>query len=74
MKFSLRALSKFRVGLFVLGLLGIGTARAGGHTPPTAAAITAQTTAFFTKFVNKDGKVNYADIQRNPQPTDRTAG
>lgn len=66
MKFSLRALSKFWVALFVLGLLGIGTARAGGHMPLTAAAITAQTTAFFTKFVNKDGKVNYAGIQRNP--------
>ena len=53
--------------VFALCLLGMGSVRAGsGHAAPTAASLAAQTTAFFTKFVNKDGKVNYAGIQRNP--------
>lgn len=46
------------------------TALAAEPNPITAASITAQTTAFLQKFVNKDGKVNYAAIQRNPELLD----
>ena len=37
---------------------------------PTPAAFTAQTTAFFQKCVDKEGRVNYAAIQRDPDQLD----
>jgi hypothetical protein len=49
--------------------LAVGRAAVAGGIAPapvTAASITTQTTAFLQKFVNKDGKVNYAGIQRSP--------
>ena len=67
MKSTLRLIGKFLVAILVMGQLWAGSVRAGGHLVPTAAGIAAQTTAFFTKFVNKDGKVNYAGIQRSPE-------
>lgn len=48
--------------LFVYSAVPNVAAQAG----PSAAAITAQTTAFLQKFVDKEGKVNYAGIKRNP--------
>ena len=39
--------------------------------PPTAEAITAQTTAFLRKFVSENGKVNYADIQWEPSQLEK---
>lgn len=56
--------------LLLLGLMLGGTAAAGVGAPLTATAITAQTTAFLQKFVNKDGKVNYEALQRNPEMLD----
>ena len=56
---------------FWMGVLGfcllLGSMRqAYAGTPSSAAIIAAQTTALLQKFVNKDGKVNYQAIQRNP--------
>lgn len=48
-------------------LLFAGSAAAQDEKSQTAADLTAQTTAFFQKFVNKEGKVNYAGIQLNPE-------
>lgn len=56
--------------LALLLCLGIGRATVAdgiAPAPVTAASITSQTTTFLQKFVNKDGKVNYAGIQRNPE-------
>ncbi|MDO7852531.1 DUF547 domain-containing protein [Hymenobacter convexus] len=59
---SLRSFGKFwLVVLLVLGF-GAGPVSAAGGSP-SITAITAQTTAFLQKFVNKDGKVDYATIQ-----------
>ena len=57
-----------RLWMSVLGLcLLLGsTCPASAGTPSGAAVIAAQTTALLQKFVNKDGKVNYQAIQRNP--------
>lgn len=60
---------KFWIGILLMGFLGTHSVEAAG-TPPTAAAITAKTTAFFQKFVNREGKVNYAGIKRNPDQLD----
>ena len=64
MKSTLRSFGKLLV--FVLLLCCAGPAIASSNNPLTAAAITAQTTAFFQKSVDKEGKVDYAGIQRNP--------
>ncbi|WP_460555474.1 DUF547 domain-containing protein [Hymenobacter daeguensis] len=51
--------------------LAIGNSVLGAVPDPiTAAGITAQTTLFLQKFVNREGKVNYAAIQRNPELLD----
>lgn len=63
---SLHAFSKFWIGVVMLCLMSRISAVAGGLPSSMAADITSQTSAFFQKFVNKDGKVNYAGIQRNP--------
>lgn len=59
------------MGVWGLCLLLCGPARAQVATSPSAASLTAQTTAFLQKFVNKEGKVNYEAIQRNPAQLDR---
>ncbi|GAB3865725.1 DUF547 domain-containing protein [Hymenobacter segetis] len=56
--------------LLLLSLMLGGTAMAGEVAPLTAASITAQTTAFLQKFVNKEGKVSYETLQRNPEMLD----
>lgn len=56
--------------VLLLSLILCGTATAGEVAPLTAASITVQTTAFLQKFVNKDGKVNYENLQRNPELLD----
>ncbi|WP_310393163.1 DUF547 domain-containing protein [Hymenobacter sp.] len=73
MKFSLLSSVKFWV-VALLFMMNRGLAVAGNPSPPTAASITAQTTAFFQKFVNKEGKVNYAAIQRNPDQLNELLG
>ena len=50
--------------LFVSNL----TVQAGG--PPTSAQVTASTTAFLKRFVNKEGEVNYKAIQKDPKQLD----
>lgn len=67
---SLLSLGKFLSLVALLCLLRSGSVMAGGDGPLTAASITAQTTTFLQKFVNKEGKVNYAAIQRNPEQLD----
>jgi hypothetical protein len=67
---SLLIFGKFWVLLLLICLGNGSSAAAADSTPLTAAAITAQTTVFLQKFVNKDGKVNYAAIQRNPELLD----
>ncbi|GAB2871815.1 DUF547 domain-containing protein [Hymenobacter ruber] len=47
-----------------------GKAVASENEPLTAASITVQTTAFLQKFVNKEGKVSYETLQRNPEMLD----
>ena len=54
--------------LLLLSLLAAPTLHAQPAEP--AAALTAQTTAFFQQYVNKEGKVNYAAIQRDPDQLD----
>ncbi|WP_210515079.1 hypothetical protein [Hymenobacter terricola] len=49
----------------LFGLLCGGPALASGDNSITAASLTAQTTKFLQEFVNKEGKVNYAGIQRD---------
>lgn len=66
---SFYAFGKFWA-MLLLSLVMCGTAMASEVAPLTAASITAQTTAFLQKFVNKDGKVNYENLQRNPEPLD----
>lgn len=66
MKYSVLSLFKLWAVVGLLCTLSGGSVMAGRLSPPTAASITAQTTAFFQKFVNKEGKVNYTGIQRNP--------
>jgi hypothetical protein len=56
--------------VLLLSLMLGGAATAGVGAPLTAASITAQTTAFLQKIVNKDGKVNYKALQRNPEMLD----
>src|SRR5689334_21653409 len=66
--------SCYSFGMFwavlLLSLVVGGTATAGAGAPLTAASITVQSTAFLQKFVNKDGKVNYQALQRNPEMLD----
>ncbi len=52
--------------LLALVLVCGSTLPAAAQEAPSAASITAKTTAFLQKFVNKEGKVNYAGIKRNP--------
>ena len=59
------------LGFFLL--LG-STIQAHAATPPNASAITAHTTAFLQKFVDREGKVNYQAIQRNPSQLDKLLG
>jgi hypothetical protein len=66
----LYAFGKVWAGILVLYLLCSGTATACGVWPMTADAITTQTSAFLQKFVDKEGKVNYASIQHNPAQLD----
>jgi hypothetical protein len=56
--------------VLLLSLVLSGRANASGAAPLTAASITAQTTAFLQKFVNREGKVNYEALQRNPEILD----
>lgn len=56
--------------VLLLSLFLGGTATADTGAPLSAASITAQTTAFLQKFVNKEGKVNYEALQRNPEMLD----
>ncbi|WP_082115799.1 DUF547 domain-containing protein [Hymenobacter terrenus] len=67
---SLHAFGGSWAAFIVLLLLVSGSATAGSGAPITPASFTAQTTAFLEKFVNKEGKVNYAAIQRNPEQLD----
>ncbi|HEX8504138.1 MAG TPA: DUF547 domain-containing protein [Hymenobacter sp.] len=64
---SLQALGKFLVRIVLFCLVFASPAAAQNGASPTPQALTAQTTAFFQKFVNKEGKVNYAGIQRHPE-------
>jgi hypothetical protein len=63
---SLLSFGKFLGLVALLCLLRSGSVMAADGAL-TAASITVQTTAFFQKFVNKEGKVNYAAIQRSPE-------
>jgi hypothetical protein len=56
--------------VLLLSLVIENSALGAVPTPITAASITAQTTLFLQKFVNREGKVNYAAIQRNPELLD----
>jgi len=67
---SLYAFGKVWAEMLLLCLLCSGTATAREVWPLSAGAITTQTSAFLQKFVDKDGKVNYAGIQRNPAQLD----
>ena len=69
MKSIYTTFGKFWTVLLLSLVLG-GTATAGVGAALTAASITAQTTAFLQKCVNKDGKVNYETLQRNPEMLD----
>ena len=62
---SLRTFATFWIGVLGLYLLSSGSVFAGGEGPSPVAALTAQTTAFLQKFVNKDGRVDHEAIQRN---------
>lgn len=66
----LLSLGKLWMMVLLLATLGAAPAVAGNGGPLTAAAITAQTTALLQKYVNKEGKVNYAGLQRNPEQLD----
>ena len=66
----LRLVLKFYVvALVLLSALPVGAQRPA-VAAPTAAAFTAQTTAFFQQYVDKEGRVNYAAIQRDPDRLD----
>jgi hypothetical protein len=67
----LLSIGKFWAVVTLLSLLCGNSAMAGGGAPSAAAEITAQTSSFYQKFVNKDGKVDYAGIQRNPYLLDK---
>ncbi|GAA3960976.1 DUF547 domain-containing protein [Hymenobacter antarcticus] len=54
------------MGLLSICWLLAGTTQVQAATPPSTSVITAHTTAFLHKFVDKEGKVNYQAIQRNP--------
>ncbi|MGY3087368.1 hypothetical protein ACVWYF_000394 [Hymenobacter sp. UYAg731] len=69
MKFIYSTCEKIWAVLLLSLVLG-RTATAGAGAPLTAASITTQTTAFLQKFVNKEGKVNYETLQRNPEMLD----
>ncbi len=58
------------VALGVLAVLPAYAQRAKKVAPTPASALTAQTTAFLHQYVNKEGKVNYAAIQRDPDLLD----
>jgi len=63
----LRFFRKFWVvALLLLSGLPVCAQRAKTAVATPAAALTAQTTAFLQQYVNKEGKVNYAAIQRDP--------
>ncbi|MBC8084483.1 MAG: DUF547 domain-containing protein [Hymenobacter sp.] len=56
-----------RTVLILVLFVGCATAQAG---PPASAQMTASTTAFLKRFVNKEGDVNYSAIQRDPKQLD----
>lgn len=56
-----------RAALFFVLLFGCLSVQAA---PPSSAQVTASTTAFLKRFVNKDGEVNYKAIQRDPKQLD----
>ena len=64
---SLFSLLKFWiVAIVLLNVLPVCAQRAKQNAATPAAALTAQTSAFLQQYVNKDGKMNYAAIQRDP--------
>lgn len=68
---SLLSFGKFWLCLaLLLGSVSSRPAAAQVVDPYSAAGLTAQVTNFLQKYVNKEGKVNYAAIQRNPDQLD----
>ncbi|MDQ2795296.1 MAG: DUF547 domain-containing protein [Bacteroidota bacterium] len=70
MKYLLTALKFWVVAVVLLHALPVGAQRARKAAAPPAAVFTARTTAFLRQHVNKNGRVNYAAIQRNPDQLD----
>lgn len=67
---SLRLFAKlWAVALVLLSALPVRAQRAAAAAS-TPAAFTAQTTAFLQQYVDKEGRVNYAALQRNPDRLD----
>lgn len=67
----LRFLRKFwALAIVLLSVLPVCAQRTKTAAATPAAALTAQTTAFLQQYVNKEGKVNYAAIQRDPDQLD----
>ncbi|HEX8426572.1 DUF547 domain-containing protein [Hymenobacter sp.] len=56
-----------RAALILVLLFGCLTVKAA---PPTSAEVSASTTAFLKRFVNKEGEVNYKAIKRDPKQLD----
>lgn len=68
---SLPSFLKFwMVAIGLLSVLPVCGQRAKSAAATPAAALTAQTTIFLQQFVNKEGKVNYAAIQVDPDQLD----
>ena len=70
MKYLLASGKFWAVLLMLLNGLSASRAQAQVVDPYSAAGLTAQTTAFLQKYVNKEGKVNYAGIKNNPDQLD----